>query len=82
MDKPVFWMSLKTGNTYEYEAFCNHGQGGIYRNKMDLPKEEYPFTIVYPPKEEILWNYSEYNYERVWFEGSKTVDPGWIHRPK
>lgn len=54
--KPVMWKSLKNGNEYPYDEYANHGKGGVHcalvaglgmvcRN--DLPKDEYPFTIVF-----------------------------------
>lgn len=45
--KPEYWVSLKTGNKYPYLKYCNHGKGGEYRGFMDLPKDEYPYTIQY-----------------------------------
>jgi hypothetical protein len=45
---PLFWKSLVSGNEYDYTKYTNHGYGGIKQKKwIDLPKEEYPFTVVY-----------------------------------
>jgi hypothetical protein len=35
------------GNEYPIHDYTNHGRGGIYREKLDLPHDEYPFTIKY-----------------------------------
>lgn len=48
--RPRFYKSLITGNTYDYEAYSNHGQGGNWRGYQDLPKDEYPYTIIYDEK--------------------------------
>jgi len=45
--KPKFWVSLVTGNKYPYKEYANHGWGGIKRGKMDLPENEYPYTLEY-----------------------------------
>ena len=42
LEVPSVWKSLLNGNKYN-----NHGYGGVKDGKMDLPKEEYPFTIIY-----------------------------------
>lgn len=42
-----------TGNKYSYEDYINHGFGGIYKGKKDLPLDEYPYTFEYK---------QEYNY--------------------
>ncbi len=58
-EKPKYWKSLKTGNLYDYEEYSNHGHGGWHSGfvpgegmitKNDLPKDEYPYTIVYEVK--------------------------------
>lgn len=53
--KPKLWRSLKTGNTFPYEEYVNHGYGGIHRGKKDLPHDEYPYTIDYEEIEEPEW---------------------------
>jgi hypothetical protein len=57
--KPSNWKSLKTGNEFPYDEYCNHGNGTIksgfvdigngreWRSFKDLPKDEYPYTIIY-----------------------------------
>lgn len=45
--KPDLWLSLKSGKTYDYYVYANHGHGGIHMGKLDLPKDEYPYTIIY-----------------------------------
>lgn len=44
---PKLYKSLVTGNEYDYHTYTNHGHGGVYRGYNDLPKEEYPYTIIY-----------------------------------
>lgn len=46
-DTPLYWKSLKTGNAFPYYEYSNHGYGGIKDGRKDLPKDEYPYTIVY-----------------------------------
>lgn len=36
-----------TGNEYPKDEYDNHGHGGIYRGKLDLPRDEYPYTVKY-----------------------------------
>lgn len=45
--KPKFYKSLITQKEYSYDEYCNHGQGGVYRGFIDLPIEEYPYTVIY-----------------------------------
>ena len=45
--KPKYFKSLVTGIEYSYDKYINHGRGGIYRERKDLPANEYPYTIVY-----------------------------------
>lgn len=45
--RPKLYKSLITGKTYDYEMYSNHGQGGNWRGYQDLPKEEYPYTVIY-----------------------------------
>lgn len=45
--KPKCWKSLKTGKEYSYKDYCNHGKGGEYKGWLDLPKDEYPYTIIF-----------------------------------
>lgn len=53
--KPLYWKSLTTGNEYDYYEYLNHGYGGIHNNRKDLPKDEYPYTIIYAPETKPLW---------------------------
>lgn len=55
MKKLLFWKSLVNGNEYDKEEYENHGYGGrreygdwggTFKRKLDLPKDEYPFTII------------------------------------
>lgn len=52
---PVKWKSLKTGNEFDYNDYINHGWGGIKNGKMDLPMDEYPYTIIYVEPDIPLW---------------------------
>lgn len=52
--RPEYFKSLVTGNTFRYEDYANHGWGGIKRGRMDLPKDEYPYTILYNEKASTL----------------------------
>ena len=54
-DEPLNWVSLKTGLKYSFEEYSNHGHGGIHRGKIDLPKDEYPYTIEYKPLKRKGW---------------------------
>lgn len=45
--KPAYYKSTITGKEYDYEIYCNHGHGGMYRGFMDLPKDEYPYDVIY-----------------------------------
>ena len=47
MRKPINWVSLITGNKYSYFDYTNHGKGDIYRGFIDLPKNEYSYTLEY-----------------------------------
>lgn len=40
------WVGI-TGKLYCKEKYHNHGKGGIYKNKIDLPANEYPYRIKY-----------------------------------
>lgn len=60
MIKSTHYKSLKTGNLFSKEEYVNHGFGEdiIWRDKKDLPKDEYPYTIhseITKPK----WDYSD-----------------------
>lgn len=37
----------KTGNEYPKDKYINHGWGGIKKKWMDLPADEYPYSIKY-----------------------------------
>lgn len=51
-DKPTHWKSLKTENLYSYTEYINHGYGGEKMGYLDLPKEEYPYTLIYQSERE------------------------------
>lgn len=62
--KPMKWQSLKTGNEFDYHDYNNHGAGGIKCSLIanegtkcfnDLPKDEYPYAIIYEPETKALW---------------------------
>lgn len=51
--EPKCWKSLVTGNEFDYETHANiEEQRGI---KKPLPKDEYPYTIIYKEPEKPLW---------------------------
>lgn len=52
---PIFFVSEKTGNEYDYNLYINHGKGGIYKGKLDLPLDEYPYYIKY--NKELLYKW-------------------------
>lgn len=52
---PRNWRSLKTGNTFPYDEYVNHGYGGIHRGKKDLPKDEYPYTVDFEIIDDPEW---------------------------
>ena len=63
VDVPVKWKSLVTGIEYDYKVYCNHGHGGLHSafvpgegtvTRMDLPKHEYPYTIIHEKKFKIM----------------------------
>lgn len=45
--KSTHWKSLITGNTFCVKKYVNHGYGGLHHGFMDLPKEEYPYTLLF-----------------------------------
>ena len=45
--RPRSFKSMITGNEYDYNEYSNHGQGGNYKGYRDLPKDEYPYTVIY-----------------------------------
>lgn len=48
MDRSTHYKSLVNGNTYSRQEYVNHGFGEavIWKGKKDLPKNEYPFTLI------------------------------------
>lgn len=46
-ERPKYWKSIKSGELFLYKDYCNHGCGGIKHGMKDLPKEGYPYTIIY-----------------------------------
>ena len=45
--KPKYYKSTITNLLYDYNKYSNHGYGGYKNDKLDLPKNEYPFLILY-----------------------------------
>ena len=45
--KPKYHKSTVTGNMYDYMEYTNHGYGGVKHGYMDLPKDEYPYLLIY-----------------------------------
>lgn len=43
----MFYVSKITGKKYDYYTYTNHGKGGIYKRYLDLPLDEYPYSIEY-----------------------------------
>ena len=41
-----YYKSKVTGNLYEFNKYTNHGYGGTKLDYIDLPKDEYPYTII------------------------------------
>jgi hypothetical protein len=35
-----------TKKVYSAEEYNNHGYGGVYRSKKDLPKDGYPYKVI------------------------------------
>ncbi len=61
---PLSWKSLKTGNVFPFYDYSNHGKGGLHSGfiagegtitRMDLPKDEYPYTIIYSEPDKPAW---------------------------
>ena len=42
----AFYIHALTGEKYPASEYINHGYGGIHREKMDLPKDGYPYGVV------------------------------------
>lgn len=51
--KPKNWKSLKTGNEFPCEKYCNIDE--IRGRLKPLPKDEYPYTLTYYEKEKPEW---------------------------
>ncbi len=49
LESPSFYVG-NTGIEYSYEEYLNHGYGGLYRYRKDLPHDEYPFSVKYECK--------------------------------
>lgn len=45
--KPIFYVSKITGLKYDYNTYAPHGKCGIYKGYLDLPLDEYPYSIEY-----------------------------------
>lgn len=45
--RPKYYMSTVTSNKYDYKDYINHGYGGIKHGYIDLPKDEYPYLLIY-----------------------------------
>jgi hypothetical protein len=52
--KPLYFVSIKTGNKFDFYTYSNHGLGGVYRGKIDLPKNEYPYIVEYDENTKII----------------------------
>ncbi len=48
MLKPAFYVS-NAGEKFPYEGYSSHGYGGTFREEIDLPKDEYPYSIEWAP---------------------------------
>ena len=42
----VYWVSNK-GEKFDYETYSNHGLGVVYKGRVDLPKDGYPYTFEF-----------------------------------
>ena len=40
----------KSGKEYIKDEYSNHGQGNFYRGFLDLPKDDYPYSVKYEIK--------------------------------
>ena len=47
---PQKYKSLVSEKEYDYYEYKNHGKGGIYKNFLDLPENDYPYTLIYDYK--------------------------------
>jgi len=54
-ETPMFYVSKITGNKYDYELYSNHGRGRVYRDKIDLPLDEYPYGIEFEKEPSCKW---------------------------
>jgi hypothetical protein len=52
---PKYHKSLKTGNLFPHDEYSNHGCGGMKGKWKDLPKDEYPYTIIYEEPKDFWW---------------------------
>ncbi len=71
--KPKFWKSLLTKNLFPFYEYANHGKGRLYSGYKDLPKDGYPYTIIYEEPKIPLWklNTIQYFKERKEFDNLK-----------
>ena len=46
---PAAYKSEVTGKQYSYDEYCNHGWGEIKQGYLDLPHDEYPYTVIFKP---------------------------------
>ena len=44
--KVTHWIG-KDGSLYSKKEYDNHGKGGILNGMIDLPKDNYPYTLKY-----------------------------------
>jgi len=45
--KPKHYESTVTGNIYDYTEYTNHGYDIVKHGYKDLPKDEYPYLLIY-----------------------------------
>lgn len=88
-NKPLFLVSLKTGNKYDFEVYSNHGKGNLHSalvsgfgtiTRNDLPKDEYPYTIEYENVEEYkIYNHGKFEVETIYKSETKELKAGNWH---
>ena len=48
------WVAID-GRIFPYREYSNHGYGGKYRGRMDLPKDGYPYGVIHAEKKDIVY---------------------------
>lgn len=91
-NKPLYFVSLKTGNKYDYEIYSNHGKGNLHSalvpgfgtiTRNDLPKDEYPYTIEYERlDDDIKYDHGNFEIETFYKSETKELKAGNWHRLK